>query len=560
MVKDIKESCELSKSLEVNFAQQICSQYDSQAYNFLAEINSNRDHVMKIIETPKSNYRTKRGLINIVGKIANILFGVCDSTDAEYFYDKIRELEFSKLRIIQLADTQTQIMQSIISNVNSSLLEMEENQTKLANKFNYLLQEAQVEKLEIGILNFKAALEERVSLLTIILTQYAFETENLVSIINMALQGLVHSSILDANTFKNQIKDIKSQLPVGEGIPINIENSSLSELFRLITTNVIFVENVLIFIMEIPLIISYEFLLYKIIPLPVNVNNNSYVLIAPSSDYIAVDKSKMYYLELSEIQLSKCKPITNMLICPYDQQLRHLDKSCELTLFRRQSILPESCVLKNINFKFNIWHRLDNTNSWIYVTTGDNIIVKCKNSTEVISLNIDGIGILELSSECEANTDDGTILITKKRITTKIFKDFIPQLNVSMDKLTQLNVRDIISNKSMIEDTRDSKIKYNLHKLLEYSNSLKYLKDNLTENHNTNMKNDYVFIFIIVSISIGLLILLTLLYSKLNNSRNRTTKCIKEETISEVCEELKLNLNKNASSESTPGKSLPRII
>lgn len=301
---------------------------------------------MKIIETPKNNYRTKRGLINLVGKVANVLFGVCDSTDAEYFYNKIQELEFSKIRTAQLADTQIQIMQSIISNVNSSLLEVEEHQKRLTDEYNYLLHEIQVEKVTVGILKFQTALEERVSLLNIILMQYVFETENLVNIINMALQGLVHSSLLDVRTFKNQIKEIKNQLPVREGIPIDIENSSLSELFRLISTSVIFVENVLIFIMEIPLVLSYEFILYKTIPLPVNVLNNSYMLIVPSSDYIAIEKSKMYYLELSEIILSRCKLITNMLICPYDQQLRHLDGSCELTLFRKQNMLPKSCTLK----------------------------------------------------------------------------------------------------------------------------------------------------------------------------------------------------------------------
>lgn len=30
-------------------------------------------------------------------------------------------------------------------------------------------------------------------------------------------------------------------------------------------------------------------------------------MIAPKSDYIAIEKSRLYYLELSEIQVSKCK-------------------------------------------------------------------------------------------------------------------------------------------------------------------------------------------------------------------------------------------------------------
>lgn len=559
MVKDIEESCKLGKSLEIDSVQQTCSQYRYQAYSFLSEINDNREHVMRIIETPKNSYRAKRGLINLVGIIANVLFGVCDSNDAEYFYSKIRELEFSHSRISQLTNTQTQIMQSIISNVNSSLLEIEENQTKLSNKYNYLLHEIQIEKIEIGILNFKTALEERVSVLNIILAQYAFETENLVNIINMALQGLVHSSVLDAKTFKNQIRDIKAQLTTGEGIPVNLENSSLSELFRLITTNVIFVDNILIFIMEIPLVNSYEFVLYKTIPLPVNVGNNSYVTIVPTSDYIAVDKSKLYYLELSEVQMLKCKLITNMLICPYDQQLRHLDGSCLLTLFRKQGMLPESCKLRTINFNFTIWHRLENTNSWIYVATRDNIIIKCKNVSETVGLSINGTGILELNNECEANTDDGALLISKKKVITKTFKDFVPQLNVSISSLMHLNIKDIISNNTIIANEENSKVKDNLHKLLEYSNALRDLKYTITDNHTIDEKS-YLYIFTLISISIGLAVLLTLLYFRFKNSCNKTITNIEENVTPKIYEEIGLSPNVNAPIDSTTGKSLPRIV
>lgn len=106
---------------------------------------------MKIIDQPKSSYRIKRGLINLVGRVSNVLFGVCDDTDAEYFYSKIRDLEISNSRISKLSDAQIQIMQSIISNVNSSLLEINKNEINLADKYSYLLHEMQTEKAALGI-------------------------------------------------------------------------------------------------------------------------------------------------------------------------------------------------------------------------------------------------------------------------------------------------------------------------------------------------------------------------------------------------------------------------
>lgn len=358
MNKQIGESCKLGQTIGTESLQQTCVQYNYQAKNFLSEINSNIEHVMKIIEPPTDNFRVMRGLINVVDRLTNVLFGICNDVDAKYFYDKIKELKIS-----QITDTQTQIMRSVISNVNSSMLEMEKVQVNLIDKYNYLGCEVQAQKIHIDISNFEAALEEQISLVNLIFIQYAFETENLVNIINMAIQGLIHSSVLDTETLRNQIKDIKMQLPTGEDIPISLNYSRISELLRLATTNIIYIKDLLIFNLEIPLINSYEFILYKTIPLPLNLFNNTYVTIVPTTNYIAIDKSRLYYLELNEVELAKCKQTTKTLICPYEQQLHHLDKSCKLTIFRKPNIIPESCNFKNISFNFNIWHRLENTNS-----------------------------------------------------------------------------------------------------------------------------------------------------------------------------------------------------
>lgn len=42
--------------------------------------------------------------------------------------------------------------------------------------------------------------------------------------------------------------------------------SGVSELLHLITTNVMYIDNILIFIMGIPFVNSYKFILYKPIP------------------------------------------------------------------------------------------------------------------------------------------------------------------------------------------------------------------------------------------------------------------------------------------------------
>jgi len=90
----------------------------------------------------------------------------------------------------------------MLSNVNSSLIELAENQEILTRKYNYLIDEIVTEKVGVGILNFEVALEEQIALLNLSLIQYSFETKSLESVVNAAIHGSIHSSLLDYSTLK----------------------------------------------------------------------------------------------------------------------------------------------------------------------------------------------------------------------------------------------------------------------------------------------------------------------------------------------------------------------
>lgn len=126
IIKRVEKSCQLGHQLEIQGIQHTCNQYRHQASIFLTEINNNKEHIIKVIERPTvNNNRKKRGIINLVGRAANVLFGFCDDADSNYFYNKIKELEESKHWTIHVLDSQIRVLKSIISNVNSSLIQAE---------------------------------------------------------------------------------------------------------------------------------------------------------------------------------------------------------------------------------------------------------------------------------------------------------------------------------------------------------------------------------------------------------------------------------------------------
>lgn len=100
-----------------------------------------------------------------------------------------------------------------------------------------------------------------------------------------------------------------------------------SELLQLVDINLKYINGILIFILEIPLFSNYDFILYKSIPLPTKVHDNLYTIIQTNTEYITVDKSRSYYIELKNYQLLKYKTNTNNILCKHDQPLQYVKES-----------------------------------------------------------------------------------------------------------------------------------------------------------------------------------------------------------------------------------------
>lgn len=55
-----------------------------------------------------------RGLINAIGRLANVLFGVCSDEDAKFFYSNIRNLHSTSDKSSALARDQLRIVESVV--------------------------------------------------------------------------------------------------------------------------------------------------------------------------------------------------------------------------------------------------------------------------------------------------------------------------------------------------------------------------------------------------------------------------------------------------------------
>lgn len=135
---------------------------------------------------------------------------------------------------------------------------------------------------------------------------------------------------------------------MGEALPLEIRTKYLPELHR-ISNIVIFDEDkYLILKMKIPLIHKENYQVYHPIPLPIPINHNSLVLIAPEVDYLALSSDSEKFLILTQSQWEACLDLRTFKMCKGSQSIYRRDESdlYEAMLFDNMQSLSNSCNIK----------------------------------------------------------------------------------------------------------------------------------------------------------------------------------------------------------------------
>jgi len=147
--------------------------------------------------------------------VANVLFGTCDDSDAEKFYNQINEFNRFKLSTSHLMQSQTTIIRNTVNDIYGAMQGM----TKQAEVVDDLITHERITEMQSNLI------------LTINLL--SIEVENLVDVVNYATLGHIHSSIMSPKTITQQMSGIKSKLPPNSEFPLEITTNSISDFFQI---------------------------------------------------------------------------------------------------------------------------------------------------------------------------------------------------------------------------------------------------------------------------------------------------------------------------------------
>ncbi|XP_046145326.1 uncharacterized protein LOC123989287 isoform X2 [Osmia bicornis bicornis] len=345
--------------------------------------------------------RVKRGWLNPIGDLANILFGTLSQKDAQYYNSEIDKLYTDNKRLSVLIQNETTIVRSILKNNDI----FEDKITTYVNKINNYTN-ANIERIYERTNTLELLLE-----LSEIITEHNELIENLRSIVVNGEQGKIDPLLLEPDQLSEILRTIEQKYGSSRMMFSNT-NEFAYKFLRIAKVNVFVLNSYkLCFELKIPIVEEEIYALYSMIPLP-HITEDYIYLLHTQEQYILVERDSRSYSIISDRDIDHCIEISDLRICA-----RHSPSlSTELTnpcIKRALHNLPadhKDCPAKMITHTNPIWIQLYSNQEWIsasyYLIS---FHVSCKDSNRVISHHLNGVNKIKIKAGCIGHTASVTL-------------------------------------------------------------------------------------------------------------------------------------------------------
>jgi len=523
-----KQICNLfqNKSEEIN---EICVNFKSINSQLLNKINEERDTLQQYLKIDRKNIGTqsirqkRSSYFGGIGMLQRTLFGVLTEEEGEEYQSKIKVLEEKQVKNLLIQKEQIKIFESTLDSVTKIASDFTTIKNNLNNYIIKIKNGMLEQKEELKIMKIKENILLYNTMYSELVNQYSKETSALLNTITSAHRGQLNPQILKPNELLEQLRDIKANLPTNLNLPIEINFQNYFDLMKIIELNILYTNHLIIYSINIPLIENLDFQLYHIISLPVYINNNNFIFIQSTQDYLIVEKNKQYYSLMTQDQINKCINIKPGIICDSNIPLAKSNKpNCEFQMFLTQSNISNECEVKSVTIFKDIWLQLKNSNSWLYATHIPlEVVISCQETVENTIIN--KTGLLTLKPNCKAFTKN-TIILSKFQNKSNFSKDYLPSFHLP-DYTESINNK-IKKQNIQLDNSEEIRSPQRFNELKLHAKSLaalnKEIDNELISNNRQNITTTHsIGITVITIIIVG--IILTKLIKWINNINRQET-------------------------------------
>jgi hypothetical protein len=304
-----------------------------------------------------------------------------------------------------------------------------------------------------------------------LVSQLRKEYDIILSAITFAQKGILLPQIVTPEDITEAFQLSQSTLPTGLSLPSTARVAYKHVLMDIVDIDVFLNDNILGYILRIPLVHSVVYNLYKLMPFPTKVRNSedTFVFISSEEDYLLLDTSKQIYAKLSDLQASKCKTISPELrMCKQAFPLKstNLYQECEAKLLEPTITIPPDCNKKIITLNEVVWLPLSR-NKWIFASPKKEKVTILCNSLDPSDVIVQGTGMLSMSGRCDAFGPSTKIQTESTFTSNRTDKDIVPEVTLQYDCCEHLGSK---LKLYIVKGTTKLPLK-NLH---SHSNAFKY--------------------------------------------------------------------------------------
>jgi hypothetical protein len=367
-----------------------------------------RDLVFQFTGTEQGRQRQKRGIFNLVGYVAHSLFGMLDPESEIFYNQKITQLEEEQLKWLKLTREQIIVVQYTLRSVNKTLHDVSAHEGIVTGEL-YKLQQFVNEG------NRKVENRHALSAFLFVLNDHAMRVrqaiEEVKDVYNTVMQaclqwknGIVNPQVLSPVRLMEILLTSQDGFPRDLEVPVKLSEAYAHLLYDIVDVKVYFVQNKLLYVVEVPLVTNSVFHVLAVIASPVQWKGEegAFTLIQPEKHFLLLDDAKGLYGSAEKTELQQCRRNQGKeLICKQTVSLfsRHSSTDCDVVLLQPVQAIPSDCRRKIVEVKETLWIPLvDNT--WLFeAPVPERLTVVCKghNPTDVEDTNS---GVLTFLSEC----------------------------------------------------------------------------------------------------------------------------------------------------------------
>lgn len=268
------------------------------------------------IDHNESHSRPKRSVFSVLGGVllGAAGFGFLSDNIAEFYMEEFQKLHQMNKKQNIYNQKQTILIESIFHQLDSTENKIYNMTQQINNAFtemeSYVLnakKEFHTSNKHIHLLPIQADIITLMDNFILLMMRFLFKQKQFLEAVAIPHKNPSNPNLIPPQTLYNALDEPKNSISdKGLELPIPLSRNTLSQFYKLATSETAIINNTILITFSFPLLSANHYTLFKTTSLPYRVKDNLFAYIIPNHEYVALDHFKEKYVAITENEIGQC--------------------------------------------------------------------------------------------------------------------------------------------------------------------------------------------------------------------------------------------------------------